>query len=87
MVVLINGFPIFQIRLLERLLESDAYRQELVIEFKKARSTVFDNLDKLRGKKLLEKYDKPNGGRGRPLVYWKLTKKGIEIIQNIKTKN
>lgn len=36
------------------------------------RTTVFDNLDKLLERGLIEKFTKNNGTRGRPPVYWKI---------------
>lgn len=36
------------------------------------RTTIYDNLVKLQKKKLIEKFSKNNGRRGRPKIYWKL---------------
>ena len=36
------------------------------------RTTIYDNLLKLQKRKLIEKFTRNNGKRGRPLVYWQL---------------
>ena len=47
-------------------------RKELVNELKTARTTIYDNLIKLQKQKLIEKFSRNDGKRGRPLVFWKL---------------
>ena len=37
------------------------------------RTTIYDNLVKLQKRKLIEKFSRSNGKRGRPLVFWKIT--------------
>ena len=51
-------------------------RKELVRKLDKPRTTIYDNLLKLRDKKLVEKFIKYNEirGRGRPLVFWFIPK-------------
>ena len=47
-------------------------RKELVNELKTARTTIYDNLLKLQKQKMIEKFTRNDGKRGRPLVFWKL---------------
>ncbi|MFX0032700.1 MAG: hypothetical protein ACFE8E_04595 [Candidatus Hodarchaeota archaeon] len=47
-------------------------RSELVKELNTPRTTIYDNLLKLQKIKLIEKFSRNNGKRGRPLVLWKL---------------
>ena len=47
-------------------------RKELVNELKTARTTIYDNLIKLQKQKMIEKFTRNDGKRGRPLVFWKL---------------
>ena len=49
-------------------------RATLVRELKTPRTTIYDNLIKLQKIKIIEKSRDNNGERGRPMVYWKLTK-------------
>ncbi|MFW9988968.1 MAG: hypothetical protein ACFFC3_09955 [Candidatus Odinarchaeota archaeon] len=46
-------------------------RRDLVKELKTPRTTIYDNLVKLQKSKLIEKFSRNNGRRGRPLVFWK----------------
>ncbi|MFX1503145.1 MAG: helix-turn-helix domain-containing protein [Promethearchaeota archaeon] len=46
-------------------------RKDLVKELKTPRTTIYDNLVKLQKRKLIEKFTRNNGRRGRPLVFWK----------------
>ncbi|MFX1365157.1 MAG: MarR family transcriptional regulator [Promethearchaeota archaeon] len=46
-------------------------RKDLVKELKTPRTTIYDNLVKLQKRKLIEKFTRNNGTRGRPLVFWK----------------
>jgi len=48
-------------------------RRELVIQLKTPRTTIYDNLLKLQKRKVVEKFTRNNGTRGRPLVHWKLS--------------
>ncbi len=52
--------------------EGPSTRRELVRELKIPRTTIYDNLVKLQKRKLIEKYSRSNGKRGRPLILWKL---------------
>ena len=47
-------------------------RSQLVKQLNTPRTTIYDNLLKLQKRKVLEKYTRSNGKRGRPLVFWKL---------------
>ena len=47
-------------------------RRDLVKQLSTPRTTVYDNLIKLQKRKLVEKFTRSDGKRGRPLVLWKL---------------
>jgi predicted ArsR family transcriptional regulator len=47
-------------------------RRDLVKVLNSPRTTIYDNLLKLQKRKLIEKYTRNSGTRGRPLVFWKL---------------
>ncbi len=47
-------------------------RRDLVKVLNSPRTTIYDNLLKLQKIKLIEKFTRNNGMRGRPLVFWKL---------------
>ncbi|MFX1446543.1 MAG: hypothetical protein ACFFCG_00240 [Promethearchaeota archaeon] len=47
-------------------------RRDLVNVLDSPRTTIYDNLLKLQKRKLIEKFTRNNGMRGRPLVFWKL---------------
>ena len=49
-------------------------RRELVKTLKVPRTTIYDNLLKLQKKKMIEKFSRSSGKRGRPLVFWRITK-------------
>ncbi|MFX0104022.1 MAG: hypothetical protein ACFE75_00845 [Candidatus Hodarchaeota archaeon] len=49
-----------------------ATRSKLVKELKTPRTTIYDNLIKLQKRRLIEKFSRNDGKRGRPLVFWKL---------------
>ncbi len=46
-------------------------RKDLVKQLKTPRTTIYDNLIKLQKIKLIEKFSRNDGQRGRPLVFWK----------------
>ena len=46
-------------------------RRELVKQLETPRTTIYDNLVKLQKRKLIEKFTRTDGKRGRPLVFWK----------------
>ena len=50
-------------------------RKELVKHLKTPRTTIYDNLVKLQKRKLIEKYSRNDGKRGRPTVFWRLRNK------------
>ena len=47
-------------------------RKDLVNVLNSPRTTIYDNLLKLQKRKLIEKFTRNNGMRGRPLVFWRL---------------
>ena len=47
-------------------------RRDLVKVLNSPRTTIYDNLLKLQKRKLIEKFTRNNGMRGRPLVFWRL---------------
>jgi len=48
-------------------------RRDLVNYLKTPRTTIYDNLLKLQKRKVVEKFTRNNGKRGRPLVFWNFT--------------
>lgn len=51
--------------------EGPLTRRDLVKELEVPRTTIYDNLIKLQKRKLIEKFSRNNGKRGRPLIFWK----------------
>ncbi|TFG17256.1 MAG: hypothetical protein EU531_03930 [Promethearchaeota archaeon] len=47
-------------------------RRELVRTLKIPRTTIYDNLLKLQKIKMIERFSRNNGTRGRPLVFWRI---------------
>ncbi len=47
-------------------------RKDLVKHLDTARTTIYDNLMKLQKRKLIEKFSRTDGKKGRPLVFWKI---------------
>ena len=47
-------------------------RTDLVKYLNTPRTTIYDNLVKLQKRKLIEKFSRIDGKRGRPLVFWKI---------------
>ena len=47
-------------------------RKDLVKHLSTPRTTIYDNLVKLQKRKLIEKFSRTDGKRGRPLVFWKI---------------
>jgi len=47
-------------------------RKDLVKHLSTPRTTIYDNLVKLQKRRLIEKFSRTDGKRGRPLVFWKL---------------
>jgi predicted ArsR family transcriptional regulator len=58
------------IKVLQRL--GPMTRRDLVNQLNTPRTTIYDNLIKLQKRKVIEKFSRNNGKRGRPLVFWKL---------------
>ena len=52
--------------------EGPLTRRDLVKELKIPRTTIYDNLVKLQKRKLIEKFSRTDGKRGRPLIFWKI---------------
>ena len=57
-----------------KILENDGpiTRRELVRTLRIPRTTIYDNLLKLQKKKMIERFSRNNGTRGRPLVFWRI---------------
>lgn len=47
-------------------------RKDLVNQLRTPRTTIYDNLIKLQKRKVVEKFTRNDGRRGRPLVLWKI---------------
>jgi predicted transcriptional regulator len=47
-------------------------RKDLDKHLNTARTTIYDNLMKLQKRKLIEKFSRTDGKKGRPLVFWKI---------------
>ena len=62
-----------------KFLESNgpSMRKELVKGLDTPRTTVYDNLLKLQKRKLIEKFTRNNGLRGRPIVKWRMFREGL----------
>jgi len=46
-------------------------RRDLVKLLGTPRTTIYDNLLKLQKRKVVEKFSRNEGNRGRPLIFWK----------------
>ena len=55
-------------------------RIELVNQLHIPRTTIYENLLKLHRRKILEKFSKFNGKRGRPLVFWELNNHDLKDV-------
>jgi len=53
-------------------------RHDLVIKLNTPRTTIYNNLEKLQNKKLVLKFDRHNGKRGRPKVLWYIPRHMLE---------
>lgn len=68
-------FSPIQDKILERLEVSGSLtRRDLVRVLNTPRTTIYDNLVKLEKRKLVEKFSRSTGNRGRPLIFWKIKK-------------
>ncbi|MFX1315120.1 MAG: helix-turn-helix domain-containing protein [Promethearchaeota archaeon] len=47
-------------------------RKDLVNQLRTPRTTIYDNLLKLHKRKMVEKFSRNDGKRGRPLIFWKI---------------
>jgi len=56
------------------LLREKGLRYQEVNEQYDKRTTIYDNLEKMEKRKLVERFSRSNGKSGRPLVYWKIKK-------------
>lgn len=67
------GFKKYTIHYLQayphRIQPKSRYHREIEQYYK--RTTIYDNLAKLEKRKLVEKFSRSNGKRGRPLIFWK----------------
>ena len=71
-----------QLRIIKKLASGTSIaRKELVKILKSPRTTIFDNLVKLQKQKLVKKYSRNNGIRGRPIVYWFIPRKVLKQIK------
>ncbi len=61
-----------QFTLIKTLETGPSTRRDLVQLLNSPRTTIYDNLIKLHKRKVVEKFTRNNGKRGRPLVFWKL---------------
>ncbi len=61
-----------QFTLIKTLEKGPSTRRDLVQLLNSPRTTVYDNLFKLHKRKVVEKFTRNSGKRGRPLVFWKL---------------
>ncbi|TFF98847.1 MAG: hypothetical protein EU547_00100 [Promethearchaeota archaeon] len=67
-------FTPLQLNLIKTLKEHGALtRRELVRQLKTPRTTIYDNLVKLKKKQLVKKFSRNNNKQGRPKVYWDLS--------------
>lgn len=57
-------------------------RHKLVKKLERPRTTIYDNLLKLQNKKLVEKFSRNNGKRGRPIVLWGIPKYIIKTLKS-----
>lgn len=70
----LEEFTLIQIELLEALSDGiPLTRSDFVEELGKARTTIYDNLEKLENKKLIVRYSE-NNGKGRPLTLWHISR-------------
>ncbi|TFF89053.1 MAG: hypothetical protein EU548_08130 [Promethearchaeota archaeon] len=53
-------------------MEGPLSRRDLVKKLETPRTTIYDNLLKLQKRKVVEKFSRNNGKRGRPRVFWKI---------------
>jgi len=47
-------------------------RNEMILEISKARSTIYNSLDRLMLRDIVKKFSQPTMDRGRPVVYFKI---------------
>lgn len=64
--------------ILKKLFLKDTTRKEFVNDLGIARTTIYDNLNKLQKARIIRKYTINEGYKGRPLVYWTYMKGSIE---------
>lgn len=70
-----------QIKLVNTLKETGPTQRSTLVEILSTpRTTIYDNLERLQKKDIVERFSRNNGKRGRPKVYWKL-KEQEEVIQ------
>lgn len=57
-----------------------APRSKIVAKINEPRTTVYDTLHRMRKAGLVNKIPINNKGRGRPRVFWMISKKGREVM-------
>lgn len=62
-------------KIIDILKKNDLTRRDLVKEIELPRTTIYDNLKKLKDSSVVDNYSRNEGNTGRPLVYWKLINK------------
>ena len=73
----------FDYNLLEIIHSKDSHRDQIIEIVKRSRTTVYERLDKLMRRNVLDKYKKKGlHRRGRPFVYWTLQKGWEKALLN-----
>ena len=49
-------------------------RKDIVKELNTSRTTIYDNLEKIERKRIVQRFPISNGKRGRPPVYWRINR-------------
>lgn len=71
-----------QLRIFKTLSKGESLtRKQLVQTLETARTTIFDNLVKLQKLKLVLKYSKNDGLRGRPIILWYIPKRILKQLK------
>jgi predicted transcriptional regulator len=63
-------------------------RDDFVEMLDRARTTIYDNLEKLETRKLIRRFKRGNGLRGRPLTFWYIPRNLLhELFKKIREDN
>ena len=63
-------------------------RNDLVEKLGRARTTIYDNLEKLEIRKLVRRFKRGNGLRGRPIIFWYIPRNLLhELFKQIGEEN